>query len=372
MPDCAAARKTKKSADTTFAYNELSLSAREWLAAGIAIIAVLGLSSRLWKAAKPFNPAPDDRLAYSLGSDYWQYERLSREVSDKYDAFLVGDSVIWGHYVEGAQTLSHHLNDLAGRRRFFNLGLDGAHPAALEGLIRHYGSALKNKDIVISFNLLWLSSERHDLRSDEDIPFNHPRLVPQLLPKVSCYKEPLADRIGVVLGRHLPFFGLAQHWRIAYWNNRDLPNWTVRHPATCPFQAWSSPLPEPSLLPSPAPDTRPWNEQGMVPFTPSWVSLDNSFQWSRFQRTLGLLQKRGNRVVVLLGPFNEHMLTSEGKVKYTELLEGAAAWLENNGIPYCSPPTLPSEMYADASHPIAEGYAALAKEIYPCLSSHFE
>jgi hypothetical protein len=67
--------------------------------------------------------------------------------------------------------------------------------------------------------------------------------------------------------------------------------------------------------------------------------------------------------MVLLGPFNEHMLTDEGKQTYSELRSGVISWLAGRGIACCVPTTLPSEMYADASHPLAEGYAVPANQL---------
>ena len=39
-------------------------------------------------------------------------------------------------------------------------------------------------------------------------------------------------------------------------------------------------------------------------------------------------------------------------------------WLEGNGISYRSISDLPSEYYADASHPLKEGYAKIAEELF--------
>jgi lysophospholipase L1-like esterase len=38
-------------------------------------------------------------------------------------------------------------------------------------------------------------------------------------------------------------------------------------------------------------------------------------------------------------------------------------WLEGEGISYRSISDLPSEYYADASHPLKEGYAKIAEEL---------
>ena len=41
----------------------------------------------------------------------------------------------------------------------------------------------------------------------------------------------------------------------------------------------------------------------------------------------------------------------------------AQAWLREHGIPHYVPRALPSEVYADASHPLAEGYGMLAGKL---------
>jgi len=94
-----------------------------------------------------------------------------------------------------------------------------------------------------------------------------------------------------------------------------------------------------------------------------WVDLAGSVQWSSFRRTVAPLQKRGNSVMVLVGPFNEHLLKDPSRVKYAELKRGIEEWLKERKIPYAAPGPLPSEQYGDASHPLSAGYALLAKEL---------
>jgi hypothetical protein len=75
------------------------------------------------------------------------------------------------------------------------------------------------------------------------------------------------------------------------------------------------------------------------------------------------LRGRDNNVLVVLGPFNEHMMAEENRPAYRKIRDGIAAWLAENRIPHVAPETLPSALYADASHPLTEGYALLAKRI---------
>ena len=88
-----------------------------------------------------------------------------------------------------------------------------------------------------------------------------------------------------------------------------------------------------------------------------------SLQWRFFRQTVETLRGRGNRVFVVVGPFNEHMLTPESLAAYRRRQGQVEAWLTASGSRYVAPPALPSELYADASHPLAAGYEALAHKV---------
>jgi hypothetical protein len=66
---------------------------------------------------------------------------------------------------------------------------------------------------------------------------------------------------------------------------------------------------------------------------------------------------------VLTGPFNAHIIAEESKAAYETILIEAGAWLTAQDFPHYLAPALPSDWYADASHPLGEGYAALAREL---------
>ena len=57
------------------------------------------------------------------------------------------------------------------------------------------------------------------------------------------------------------------------------------------------------------------------------------------------------------------MLTAEGLSRYQNVKADMESWLRENGIAYLAPEPLPSREYADASHPLSTGYAALAREL---------
>ncbi len=76
-----------------------------------------------------------------------------------------------------------------------------------------------------------------------------------------------------------------------------------------------------------------------------------------------MLSRRNNKVFILLGPFNEHLLTPQSIEKYRKMQTEIAAWLRHNNIPHFIPPALPPEFYTDASHPLSVGYAELARQL---------
>ena len=67
---------------------------------------------------------------------------------------------------------------------------------------------------------------------------------------------------------------------------------------------------------------------------------------------------------VLVGPFNVHMLDRQSRAVYNKRLAAVSAYLAAAGVPYFVPEPLDSDLYADASHPLAAGYAELARRLY--------
>src|SRR4030042_1372847 len=131
--------------EVAFGSNEVRLSGRQWIVAAGALPALFYLVPALWKRIEKFDPGPDYRIPYSLSDDYWTYNRYCRQVCSQNKALVIGDSVIWGHYVSKEQTSSHYLNEQAGEDRFANLAVDGTHPAAMAGLVEYYGRAITDK-----------------------------------------------------------------------------------------------------------------------------------------------------------------------------------------------------------------------------------
>jgi len=348
--------------DVPFSSNCVRLSGCEWIFVGIVALALFCFGPTLWERMEKFEPETDCRMPYELSSDYWLYSRYCRWATSKYETLVIGDSVIWGHYVPQHNTLSHYLNEITDRDQFANLGVDGIHPGALAGLLKYYGHNISNKKVVLHFNPLWMSSKKHDLQTEKEFRFNHPKLVPQFIPNIPCYKDPYSKRISAVVERYVPFLSWTSHLKITYFENMDLPTWTLEHPHENPASAVTLDLP--TSANNSQNEHISWTEKGTAKIDFQWVKLETSLQWDFFQRSVKLLKKRGNRVFVLVGPFNEHMLKGESIEIYRKMKSKIEDWLQQNNIACYMPPTLPSEWYVDASHPMSEGYAMLAKQLF--------
>jgi hypothetical protein len=356
-------QEPKTEEEVPFASNEVRLSVRQWLAAAVILAVLYYFVPAVWERIEPFAPGPDYRIPYRLADDYWMYDRYCRAVCKPEKTLVIGDSVVWGHYVGKDQTLSHFLNQLSAADRFVNLGVDGTHPAAMAGLLDVHGRKIANRDVILHCNLLWMSSTRHDLSIKKEFAFNHARLVPQFRPRIPCYRESLGGRLRIVIERRLSVFEWVRHLSIAYFDNSDLPRWTMQNPYANPAAAVTLELPSPDEPPIPKPVAEPWTAQGINRTNFPWVPLDESFQWSRFKQALDTLRARGNRVFVLVGPLNEHMLTEKSLKTYTQRKAEVAAWLAANHVPHYVPEALPTDTYADASHPLADGYRILAERL---------
>ncbi len=348
--------------EVPYGSNCVRLSPREWLIIGIFVSALFYSMPMLWERIERFEPAPDYRLPYELSSDYWLYDRYCRWACSRYETLVIGDSVVWGHFVSRDNTLSYHLNKNAGRNQFANLGVDGIHPAALAGLLKYYGRDIKGTKVVLHFNPLWMSSKKHDLQIDKEFHFNHPKLVPQFTPDIPCYKDSYSKRMSAVVERYVTFLSWTSHLKITYFESMDLSAWTLEHPYENPLKAVTLKLPASE---NDAQSERiSWKEKGTPRQDFQWVELGTSLQWSFFQRSIEMLKEKDNTVFVLVGPFNEHMLKGKSINTYRRMKSEIETWLQQNNVSYYMPPALPGELYRDASHPLSEGYAMLAKQLF--------
>jgi hypothetical protein len=350
---------TQETQSTPFSSNAIRLSICEWLiVTGIIIVIAVALSP-IWRNMEAFSPPTDYRIPYDYSEDYWLFKQYSRSVCDKGKTLVIGDSVIWGHYVERNQTLSHFLNEQVGEEQFVNLGLDGSHPMALFGLIKHYGRAVKGEKVILHMNLLWLSSQEADLQTEKEFPFNHPRLVPQFKPEIPCYRESTSGRIGILLEHHSPIMQLVRHFQVQHFANTNLPLWTVENPYSNPLSKISTKASGSSEKTDA--DSRSRKGKSQMQQSLPWVEFETSLQWWAFQRLLELLESRGNDVFVVVGPLNEHILNKDSEKKYKDLLMKAEGRLKELDVPYFLLPLLPQNLYADTSHPLSQGYRHLAE-----------
>lgn len=346
-----------------FAANAVRLSLRHWLAVGaLSALLAAGLPAT-WARIEPLPECTNNRIPFRLGNDYWVFERYVRQAAQREQRLVLGDSVIWGHYVGKDGALTAHLNQLEGAERYANLGVDGIHPAALAGLVDCYGQAIRRCQVIVHCNLLWTSSRQHDLTSDKESTFNHPELVPQFRPEIPCYREPYATRLSYVVGRNVRLLAWSKHLQLAYLDGSDWAGWTLEHPYQCPLRQITFELPSPDEPPSPPPAREPWTEQGIRPANFRWVELETSLQWASFRRVVERLGRQQNRVFVVVGPFNEHLLTPASRTVYASRVAAVRQWLVDRRIPHHVAPLLPTETYGDASHPLDDGYRLMAESL---------
>jgi hypothetical protein len=149
---------------------------------------------------------------------------------------------------------------------------------------------------------------------------------------------------------------------MAYFGSADLIEWALAHPYANPLRGLARPLPDPSA--DPVREAAPWTARTRPQTGVPWVSLEASQQWRAFTRLIEHLQQRGGRPTVIVGPINEHMLQGDDVLSYRRLVEGAARWLRTRGVTVHAPAVLPSELYADLSHPLAAGYSLLAERVW--------
>jgi hypothetical protein len=361
-----------------FGMNEVRLNPRQWLAALLLIALVLLLLPKLWENIERFETGPDYRIPYQLSKDYWLYGRRLRQVPATNHVIVLGDSVVWGEYVLPNGTLPHFLNQLCGEtNRFINAGVNGLFPLALEGLVDSY-AGLRQQQVILHCNLLWMTSPKADLSTEKEEPFNHSRLVPQFVPRIPCYRADASERLSALVERQVPFLSWVSHLQDTYFGQKSIPRWTLEDDGGNPPRypnSYKNPLaqftlavpcaPEPDPQRGPqSPRHRPWSEHATGASSFDWVGLEASLQWHAFQRVLATLQERHNDVLVVLGPFNEHLIAEENRPAFRQLRNGIADWLRQHHVPHLVPEILPSSLYADASHPLTEGYELLAKRIY--------
>ena len=358
--------------------NEMRLNVCHWVAVSGLVLLVAMLIPPLWKKLERFDTGPDYRIPYTLSKDYWLYQRRLERIVPT-NIVVLGDSVVWGEYVLPDGTWSHFLNqETGGTNLFVNAGVNGLFPLALEGLVRCYGRPLRHRKVLLHCNVLWMTSPKADLSTDKEEPFNHAALVPQFVPRIPCYRADASERLNAIVERNVPFLEWVSHLQNTYFGQKSIPKWTLaeeggdppRYPNSYrnPFSQITLAVPsEPQddLERGPqSPRHKPWSMNAIGATQFEWVAIDKSLQWQAFQRVIETLRGRGNDVLVVLGPFNEHIMAEENRRAFRKVHADIVAWLSANRVPHLVPEALPSALYADASHPLTEGYQLLAKRLY--------
>ncbi|MDG1890282.1 MAG: hypothetical protein P8L18_03135 [Verrucomicrobiota bacterium] len=351
------------------------LTGRQWTCVILCfIVAIWGLP-HAWKILEPFKAGTHYRVPYEASQDYWQYERHLEQKDQPNTVFFVGDSVVWGEYVAPEGTWTAFMNDLSGKSPLFvNLAMNGLYPLALEGLMDHYGGLLKGHKVILHCNLLWMSSPQADLSLPKEQVFNHPTLIPQFQPEIPSYRASIDTRLGRAIGHRWAFLTWVRHLQIQYWDRNNPYAWTLaedgQYPPSYP-NTYRMPWQEIDLhlLEEPHPDPergttsrrhRPWSLDGNATQHFEWVKPGESLQWQAFQRLCERIQQRENALLVVLGPFNRHIMTPENLETFKTLENEVHHWFKAQDIPSVTPPPLASELYGDASHPLTEGYRQLA------------
>jgi len=351
---------------STFSSNALRLSLRSWAVLAVVLGAIFLVFPRAWSRAQRFEAGTDYRFPYETSNDYWMYRQWCDRAAQQHPYLALGDSVIWGQYAGNNQTLTHYLNASSGREGedFANIAIDGIHPIAMEGLVRYYGASMEGRKVLINLNLLWMSSPMQDFQGDQEFRFNHPRLVPQVVGRFACYKPNLAEVMSVEAERHIEFFSCAKHINISCFANMPFSDWTLEHPYESPLTALGTSLPGTDVGPQSKPVD--WKKRGMGGQDFAWVPLSESNQWRAFTRTLDLLREKGASVFVLFVPINPYLQTDDSRARGEAQAKDAKAWLEGARLPYYCADGLQSVQYADASHPLADGYAEIARRLREC------
>ena len=332
------------------------LDGKQWCLVAAISLVILCYGPSLWSSCELLDGNDDYRVPYELSQDYFLYQRhVTRSTADSDSVFVLGDSVVWGEYVQRDGTWSHFLNQQSdGSEQFVNVGLNGLFPLALEGLTREYGSKLRRKRVILHCNLLWISSPEADLSVEKEQVFNHVSLVPQFVVDIPCYRASASDRASVIAERSLPNLSWSKHLQICYFDSKSIPDWTLaddgRYPPSYPHSN-ANPLEQITMdIPREDPlDTqrglqserhRSWSDRGIRQQSFPWLRLQDSLQWAAFQRLVWLLQDRQNDVAVVVGPFNQHMLSATNREVFQTRKKAAIAWLEQQDVEVFAPSLL--------------------------------
>jgi hypothetical protein len=177
-------------------------------------------------------------------------------------------------------------------------------------------------------------------RAEEVLREAKPKEDPQwLTEKIPAYYETkFEERFGIAVRHQFPSFGWVTHMQNVCFGGDDIPAWTVKNPYSVPAVQEFPDLPTdkaPSLA-------KPWTTRKIKQVDFQFVPLDKSYQWRYFCQLVELLQSRGNKVFVLVGPYNEHMMKGKAVDLYkNQIKPGMVSYLKEHNIPFLAPEPLP-------------------------------
>lgn len=337
----------------------LRLSPWEWVAVLIGAAGLLVAVPSMELKGRSTAVEPDYRIPYALSHRYRLYRHYTTLAALQYPALIVGDSVVWGQCAPRDRTLSHHLNEQICTPCFANAGLDAMHPIALEGLLEFHAPAITRKNVIIQFNPLWLMQQGQSTTPSGEPLANRPNLVPRLVGGSPGSRQVLVESAWSRLAKIEPIRAWTDQ---VLGSQMDFLSWSITHPYENPTTVLTTPLP-------PSEDTFPqrlvaWNSGADAPLLScSWTQPLKHGQWLAFERILDRLEIRGDRVLVVVGPMNEHMMTPESRQSYRSFIAAVGDRLRARRTAFTVPPVLASDRYADLCHPLAEGYEELARQL---------
>ena len=182
-------------------------------------------------------------------------------------------------------------------------------------------------------------------------------LVPQFRPRIPCYpgrRGRAAQRRCRAERRLLRLGGSPDS---VYFHQQSVPGWTLEYDESdpprrrqrlrairWPKSRWPCRARQTTTERGPgSPRHKPWTDGGGKPAHFDWVDLEASLQWRAFQRMIGVLAARGNDVLVILGPFNEHMVAKDRLWAFHKLAQRRRRLAGRQSSPHVTPDALPSE-----------------------------
>jgi hypothetical protein len=344
--------------------NSMILSLREWIITAVLTIGICGAIYYGWNSWEKFTPCADYRETCwaEKQSDYWAYNRWMKYARSHYKVLLIGDSVIWGQEVPINGTITHYLNESYGKEIFANLGNDGLFMAGIDGIVKYYGENLNGANVLLQLSPLWMSSPTRDLRAPKKSNYHHPRLLPLLDRRITYYHD-FNTRLDYFFERYFRIFPFVRHLTAVYYDNMSVSAWMMANPYKNPFSAITFQS-TPVMADSQGTDES-WNKKDTKLMDSPFVNPSESVQWGFYKDALSRLEKKNSKVFVMIGPFNQYMLTPESRVRLFDMVDKIKKELDSMGVPYFDTfqVGIESNMFADTCHVLRQGHILIGQKM---------